>query len=126
MKIRLLFLLFIFSPLAFSQEMDVLVAKKKADQDERGLTKEDSTKLLQAQTLMVNSVMPECMKSTGLQPNKSFLVVVRIGKDGNPNKSWLRGKYPLSICFEKGMTAQLKYVPKSEPFYTSFDYTFKP
>jgi len=117
----------LYSSLVQSNEIyDINHAKKIADKNENSLKGENAIRLLEAQTLMVKSIMPKCINSTRSNPDKSFLVVVKINKNGNPDKSWLKGKYPFSQCFEKGMKNELYFVPKEAPFYTSFDYKLKP
>jgi len=121
-----MFLVFIYSPLVFSNNMSIEQAKIKADESESNLEAKDLSRLLKAQTKMVNKIMPMCINLTGSQPTMNFVVVVKIEKNGIPNQSWLKGKYPLSLCFEKGMKEELFFIPKKAPFYSSFNYKFKP
>ena len=127
MSIRNIILFFaLYSSCALSQDTTIEKAKALADEHESSLITKDSHRLLEAQTKMVTKIMPMCISATNMQPRKKFLVVVKIDKNGKPNRSWLKGNYALSRCFEKGMKEELFFIPNEAPFYTSFDYTIKP
>ena len=104
------------SPLTFHE------AKLKADSSERSLSSSDIQTLVNTQGQFASTAFPTCAKRTGAEPT-DFTVVVEIDMQGSVVNSWRQGESKFAKCFQDMMEQSFSYRPRSQPFFTSFEYS---
>ena len=104
------------APMGFDQ------AKAIADANERGLPKERSSQLLQAQGNAIGSAMAACGRP-GMDMS-AFAVVLSLNADGSVAQSWQKSETPLARCVHRELAASGLAGTWPTPFYTSVELSF--
>ena len=102
--------------------MSVDQAKVLADANEKSLSKELTSQLLQAQGKALGSAMGKCGRP-GMDLAK-FTVVLSLNSDGSVSESWRKGETPLAKCVHAELAASGLIGQWPMPFYTSVVLSF--
>lgn len=101
-------------------------AKALADRHEALLNSPQMAQLLESQGQAAEKAFADCMPSPPPRSLPSFTVVLMLNDAGMPQKTWLRGDTRFAECVEERFADSALFQPPHAPFYTSFEFTFRP
>ncbi len=109
---------------AASDSMTFDDAKALADENEAGLPKALSSRLLQAQGNALGSAMGYCGRP-GMDL-ATFTLVFSLNHDGSVEENWRQGETPLAKCVHEQLVISGFPGDWPSPFYTSIRLSFEP
>ena len=101
-------------------------AKRLADLDEAALQPKQSTALVESQGAVAGPAFASCLPSPTPSSLPSFTIVLSLDASGAPREIWLKGDTEFAQCVRERFAAAIFFQPPKAPFYTSFEFTFKP
>lgn len=101
-------------------------AKRRADLDEAALQPKQSAVLVESQGAVVGPAFTFCLPSPPPTILPSFTIVLSLDASGAPQETWLQGDAEFAKCVRERFAAAKFFKPPKAPFYTSFEFTFKP
>jgi len=101
-------------------------AKILADRDEATLRAPFASSLIESQGNVAAQSFAACIPSPPPSSLPSFTIVFVLDSAGKVQKTWLKGDSQFAMCVRDKFAAATFFNPPKAPFYTSFDFKFKP
>jgi hypothetical protein len=101
-------------------------AKIHADRDEATLHAPFSSNLVESQGKVAGPAFAACIPSPPPSSLPSFTIVFVLDSAGKAQKTWLKGDSQFATCVRDKFAVATFFIPPKAPFYSSFDFKFKP
>lgn len=99
--------------------------KRRADDDERGLSTVQIQSLAEAQGRVAALAFANCVPRPAPQLLPAFVVVMELDVKGKVVRTWRRGDSEIAACIERQFSGATLFRPPTAPFFTSFDFNPK-
>jgi len=101
-------------------------AKVLADKQEDSLPAAQTSELLDSQGRLAGRAFATCMPSPPPKVLPNFTIVMLLDASGGVKQTWREGDSDFAKCVEVQFKGDTLFKPPYTPFFTSFEFTFKP